>query len=190
MGYPGPAYDEYGRAYLQKLVQVQFDLPPATPDQLLTMLRIGRATGTGPAGAGDNGHPVSEVAATHGPVQAEESVAEAGTGSLAAEPAGLAGDDQRADAPGISVARPSDAASVLAADPARPRPNLAAAGAAQPPEPSPGKHDDLVSSVMFTVLCFPATVFLIVSFLNTGRAGTRLLYAGMQVLIFSCSSDQ
>jgi hypothetical protein len=182
-GDPGPAYDDYGRAYLQKLVQVQFDLPPATPDQLLKMLQIGRATGTSPASAGENGHPISDVAATRGPVQGEDSVEEAGTGSLAAEPAGLAGDDQRADEPDSSVARPSDPASALAVDPARPRPDLAAARAAQPPDPSPGKPDDLVYSVIFTVLSFPATAFFILSFLNTGRAVTKVFYAGAQFLI-------
>jgi hypothetical protein len=31
-------YMRYGRGYLQKLVQIQFDLPPATPGQLRTML--------------------------------------------------------------------------------------------------------------------------------------------------------
>jgi hypothetical protein len=32
------AYDRYGRAYLQKLVQIQFDLPPTASDQLRNML--------------------------------------------------------------------------------------------------------------------------------------------------------
>ena len=30
----GPAYDEYGRSYLQKIVQVQFDLPPRSMERL------------------------------------------------------------------------------------------------------------------------------------------------------------
>ena len=34
------SYEEYGRAYLQKLVDIQFDLPPATPSQLKKMLQI------------------------------------------------------------------------------------------------------------------------------------------------------
>jgi hypothetical protein len=32
------AYMRYGRGYLQKIVQIQFDLPPATPEQLKRML--------------------------------------------------------------------------------------------------------------------------------------------------------
>ena len=71
---PGQAYEEYGRAYLQKLVQVQFDLPPATPDQLMMMLQISQAVGTSTSDTSDGGRPASEVSVTGGPVQVDGSV--------------------------------------------------------------------------------------------------------------------
>jgi len=40
---PRTSYWQYGRAYLQKIVTIQFDLPPATPDQLKNMLRADQA---------------------------------------------------------------------------------------------------------------------------------------------------
>ena len=40
------SYAQYGRTYLQKIVTIQFDLPPATPGQLRNMLQAGlRAPG-------------------------------------------------------------------------------------------------------------------------------------------------
>lgn len=35
----GASYAQYGRSYLQKIVTIQFDLPPATPGQLKNMLQ-------------------------------------------------------------------------------------------------------------------------------------------------------
>jgi KAP-like P-loop domain-containing protein len=169
----GSAYDEYGRSYLQKIVQVQFDLPPATQDQLIAMMRIGGAGQAKPTGSGGNDPP-----GTGGDPP--------GTGS---DPL-AAGDGQRPgapgrDEPGSSVAHQADPPAAPANGTQGRQPGTAATGATQPADPPPTKDDDLPYSIAFTALTLVVTAFLSWAFLNTGRAGTRVLYFIVEIpLVF------
>jgi hypothetical protein len=178
---PDSAYAEYGRSYLQKIVQVQFDLPPATQDQLIAMMRIGSAAQARPAGA-DGNDPLAAGSAAPGDLgRAEEPAGEAGeagaadageaeTGRLTATAAGPGGDGQAGDG-------------ALANGTQGPPPGTAATDATQPSDAPPAKDDDLPYSIAFTALTPVVTAFLSWAFLNTSRVGTRVLYSIVEVLL-------